>query len=253
MTSPQSIEYLKRHEPIGCRDWNTVDLLNAKGVDAFFTGCMTLTLGETYSSSAKGDDVYFVDPYYDFDKSIPVLSNCLQEIILNFPKTRQLCLRMFHEITIKKLLRAAAFYHSYKQMFDDLLLLKANYRMHDQAENNFKNESEKFEYAEKLLRLYSRAKYVVTSRIHCALPCLGLNTPVLYVEHQQQSETSLCRLRGLRELFHRIEYSKGKLLWNNEISTNNRKLGKELSFTNKADYIPLKNKLVALCKRFTES
>ena len=35
--------------------------------------------------------------------------------------------------------------------------------------------------AESLLALYGRARAVVTSRLHCALPCLALGTPVLFV------------------------------------------------------------------------
>ena len=32
--------------------------------------------------------------------------------------------------------------------------------------------------AEALMRRYERAPYVVTSRLHCALPCIGIGTPV---------------------------------------------------------------------------
>jgi hypothetical protein len=35
--------------------------------------------------------------------------------------------------------------------------------------------------AQALLDLYARARAVVTSRLHCALPCLALGTPVLFV------------------------------------------------------------------------
>ena len=36
--------YLKRYEPIGCRDRNTMDWLASVGVKAFFSGCATTTL-----------------------------------------------------------------------------------------------------------------------------------------------------------------------------------------------------------------
>lgn len=39
-----SADYLKRHEPIGCRDDATADALKTLGVDAFTSGCVTLTL-----------------------------------------------------------------------------------------------------------------------------------------------------------------------------------------------------------------
>jgi hypothetical protein len=40
--------------------------------------------------------------------------------------------------------------------------------------------------AEELLRLYAGARLVVTSRLHCALPCLALGTPVLFIYRPEQ-------------------------------------------------------------------
>lgn len=37
------------------------------------------------------------------------------------------------------------------------------------------------EKAERLLAIYAGAKCVVTSRLHCALPCLAMGTPVLFI------------------------------------------------------------------------
>jgi hypothetical protein len=41
--------------------------------------------------------------------------------------------------------------------------------------------TERLRKAEALLKLYAEAKSVVTSRLHCALPCLALGTPVLFI------------------------------------------------------------------------
>ena len=45
---PEIISYLKLHQPIGCRDWTTVYMLLSKGVKAFFSGCLTMTIGDLY-------------------------------------------------------------------------------------------------------------------------------------------------------------------------------------------------------------
>ena len=50
----ETIEYLKAHGPIGCRDWTTVDLLLSAGIDAFFTGCLTTTVNAVFP---ERDDV----------------------------------------------------------------------------------------------------------------------------------------------------------------------------------------------------
>ena len=44
LLTPDAIEYLRRHGPIGCRDWSTVYLLQSCGVPAFFSGCVTTTI-----------------------------------------------------------------------------------------------------------------------------------------------------------------------------------------------------------------
>lgn len=53
--TPETIDYLAAHGPIGCRDWTTVDLLLSAGVDAFFTGCVTTTVGGVFAPPAETD------------------------------------------------------------------------------------------------------------------------------------------------------------------------------------------------------
>jgi exopolysaccharide biosynthesis predicted pyruvyltransferase EpsI len=39
----------------------------------------------------------------------------------------------------------------------------------------------KFQKAEALLEKYAQAKLVITSRLHCALPCIALGTPIIFI------------------------------------------------------------------------
>lgn len=48
MLTADAVRYLKRYGPIGARDYHTVFLLLANGIDAFFAGCPTLTLDEVF-------------------------------------------------------------------------------------------------------------------------------------------------------------------------------------------------------------
>jgi hypothetical protein len=52
-------------------------------------------------------------------------------------------------------------------------------------------------YARELLRRYGSAKLVITSRLHCALPCLALGTPVVLLRPGVEQDP---RFHGLREL-----------------------------------------------------
>jgi hypothetical protein len=51
---PQSIDYLKMHEPIGCRDKKTMEMLNEKGVNAFYSKCLTLTFPKRLKEPQQG-------------------------------------------------------------------------------------------------------------------------------------------------------------------------------------------------------
>ena len=57
---------------------------------------------------------------------------------------------------------------------------------------------ERFTNVEKLLTMYQNAKAVITTRLHCAMPCLGLGTPVLLIQREDIREQD--RFSGLDEL-----------------------------------------------------
>lgn len=52
MLTSAALDYLRAHAPIGCRDWSTVDLLLSAGVPAFFSGCLTTTIGAVFPELA---------------------------------------------------------------------------------------------------------------------------------------------------------------------------------------------------------
>ena len=48
LLTPEAVEYLRRYGPVGCRDWTTVHLLTSTEVPAFFSGCVTTTIGAIF-------------------------------------------------------------------------------------------------------------------------------------------------------------------------------------------------------------
>lgn len=65
LLTEETIEYLREHGPIGCRDWTTVDILLSLDVPAFFSGCLTTTVSTVFPDSpvkpAKDAKVGYVD------------------------------------------------------------------------------------------------------------------------------------------------------------------------------------------------
>lgn len=75
--------------------------------------------------------------------------------------------------------------------------------------------SDRFQKVEKLLETYRNATAVITTRLHCAMPCLALNVPVLFLKEDSLIEGS--RMDGLFELANSAKTSdflKGKVSFN---------------------------------------
>ena len=114
---------------------------------------------------------------------------------------------------------------------------------------NFKTDKERLDEAMRLVNKYAKARMVVTSRIHCALPCLGLETPVILTEDYEQSERKACRMGGIHDFFHTISFRK------NGFETNfpfykSKKLSISTVSINKDSWKEYASKLAETCKDF---
>jgi len=189
MLSKNGIAYLKKHQPIGCRDQFTVDTLKAKGIEAYFTGCLTLTL-DSYKvpDSERGDAIYIVDPLYGY--------TTYRKVTYDYKRF----LRSIQRGTIFQIGKRKKHLN---QFLDKELRAKAIHIEQEPPAGRY-TEAEKFAMAEDLLHKYARAKLVITSRIHCALPCLAMGTPVIFV-NGFDSFVDSCRFEGILDLFNRID------------------------------------------------
>lgn len=248
---PEGVEYFKKWEPVGCRDNETVRLLVQNGVKAYFTGCLTLTLGGKYESNERCNKIYFIDPYFEYKKDICSKVSYLCVLLSNFKAIRKISGSMFKNRSLKSLIKTASFFKDYRKVFSEKLLEDAIYMAQIIKDSDFGSDAEKFSYAETLLNNYAEAKFVVTSRIHCALPCLGLKTPVIYIENANQSETSCCRLDGLRDFFNIISYDKGKM--QSLFCKLSSKIDGDFNFANKNIHEKFKKALIDGCKNFMNS
>ena len=219
LLSPESISYLKKHQPIGCRDLNTMELLKSNGVEAYFSGCMTLTLGEKYHSAEKDGKTYIVDPIYNghlgmkhIFKAICIMLRHPFDILKLFT-TKQLHLHNGRNF-IKEAIKTALFYKEYSRVFGRELVMNSTYVNQESMyyKVHFNTDADRLAEAERLVEMYAKARLVITSRIHCALPCLGLGTPVIYLEKGNDIEESKCRLGGLSDLFNIVKIENGTLI-----------------------------------------
>ena len=259
-------EYLVKYGPVGCRDTNSVELLQKEGIEAYFSGCLTLTLGKKYAYKGERKGVCFVDPYIP---SIRIISNDSKKFyplnalkaalyFLNNPcKISRLAKKKFFKGRFKLLTyyNASMFYHAYSSLFDDEVIFNADYITHMVATSLDESQESLFKRTEELLKKYASSKFVVTSRIHCALPCVGVGTPVIFTLNElMESKKNLIgspgRYGGLVDLFHVVNYNNDKVTTDDSDLINKGKLGVNLNFSNKPEWRRIANILIKQCEEF---
>lgn len=178
MLTEKAVEHLREHEPIGCRDLATLELLRSRGVAAYYSGCLTLTLSQATASERSG--IYIVDVSPEFRELIPrhirdsatyvshrSISRKLWKILItgrvSRPTSRSrnvfadaigVCRELFSERMARLIPRV------WTGARDIVALLH-------------------LVHARSLLDLYAGAELVITSRIHCGLPAVAFGTPVV--------------------------------------------------------------------------
>ena len=83
-----SKKYLNQHAPIGCRDYHTYQTLKSSGVDAYFSGCSTLTLQSRFKEQDRTNKIYVVDcpvpeEYKDNENVVKVRHTFSREDMIN--------------------------------------------------------------------------------------------------------------------------------------------------------------------------
>lgn len=233
MLDEGGIAYLKAHQPIGCRDRFTEAVLKERGIDAYFSGCLTLTL-DSYrvDDGERGDAIYIVDPLYGY----PTLAKSTYDLR-----------RFARSVLSGDIFRIGRRRQHLRRFIDADLLATAEFVHQEPAANTYTDE-QKFAMAEELLHKYARAKLVITSRIHCALPCLALGTPVIFI-NGFTSFVDSCRFDGILDLFNRIDIDSktGEFKANFPLAG---KIRSDTEVVNPSRYRPIAEAMKATCRDF---
>ncbi len=145
-------DYFKKHEPIGCRDVDTVDIFEAAGVKSYFTGCPTSTLERR--ETEQENDCLVVDAHLDNPDG--------------------------HTSDARRLLEKVL----------DRYMIK-DYIFHTQNCDVNLNNEQKTDLAKSRLLDLCKSNLVITNRLHIALPCLAMDVPVIFVHADPYSDSRL--------------------------------------------------------------
>jgi hypothetical protein len=143
---PEALMYLRRHGPVGARDYFTLEWLRSHDIECYYSGCLTLTLDRPAVAR---------EPFI-------VLNEVPEPVVARISDS------------VRRPVRWST--HSHETHGTES-------RLHQ---------------AETLLALYARASCVVTTRLHTALPCLAMETPVLLIDDSFDQS----RFTALNELLH---------------------------------------------------
>ena len=180
-------DYFRRFGPIGCRSVATAEAFQKAGVDAYFSGCLTLTIPKT--ARPRTDRIYTLDVEPElYERLVPgsikrtsiMVSNAYPEAESN-PAVKSAWLASYFVIRVlNKLDKERIVFPGLRRKFERF---RHNFRMR---------------LARERLNQLSEAKLVITSRLHCAMPCLALGTPVVLLRSQNTEADR--RFSGLLQL-----------------------------------------------------
>lgn len=125
-----------------------------------------------------------------------------------------------------------------KANFDNVISVTHN------VDENYDNLSyeERFEFVEERLKLYQASKCVITSRLHCALPCLALGVPVLLVYNGENIDVKN-RLSNYTNFLNYVS--------KDELNENCKELISSLN-NNRYDFKPFRENLYLEVQKFIE-
>jgi hypothetical protein len=188
--------YLNAWGPVGTRDHFTEKNLKENGVDAYFSGCITLTLPKQKIED-RGRYICVVD----VDEKV----------------TAQ----------IQKQLKGSG--------------IEVRVMTHNQKRNAERTWEQRESDTVERLTEYQNAICVVTKRLHCALPCLAMEVPVLLVKDM----TDDIRFDPYYSFLHWVrpgDFLKGKCDYDLANPPEN-----------KPDYKPVRENLIKRCQEFVVS
>lgn len=144
--SEEELAYYKHCGGVGCRDIYTVKYLQSLGIDAYLTGCLTLTLPRRSKEQAqKADKVYLLDVPGDVMDIMPRELKDEAIILSNIERYENPGNSNRVSVT-------------------------------DAHEEHRKGE-------ERVFLLRDTARLVVTSKLHIAAPCLAMGIPVILAKN----------------------------------------------------------------------
>lgn len=174
--SKKVIKTFKKYEPIGCRDIMSARKIKKHGIDAYYSGCLTLTFDEV--KVERSGIVFVVDNLLDSKgKNITTLEQFKNW--RGYKKVEEVLLREYKQENIEK-----------SKFITQLSSIDLS-------------PKEQFKKARENLDILSKADLVVTTRIHSLMPSMSMGTRALILITNLNDD----RFGGLIKFWNYIDFT----------------------------------------------
>ena len=194
-----TVSYLKEHQPIGCRDTFTQELLEKHSIKTFFSSCVTLTLNKTD----------YISPVYK--KNSTLIIGAFDRLQPYIEKNKGLYKRLVTTIKIPyKFMN-----YKTKNLIFSKWLRKQNFEVNfanQIVEKKISSHEEGLKLAEEVLIKIANSDYIITSRIHSALPAVAMGKKVIFINEGLDNINHRSRLSGLQSFFKSIKLKEIRIL-----------------------------------------
>ena len=194
-----TVSYLKEHQPIGCRDTFTQELLEKHNIKTFFSSCVTLTLNKTDYISAV------------YKKNTTLIIGAFDRLKPYIEKNKGLYKRLISTIKMPyKFMN-----YKTKNLIFNKWLRKQSFELNfanQIVEKKISSHEEGVKLAEEVLIKIANSDHIITSRIHSALPAVAMGKKVIFINEGLDNINHRSRLSGLQSFFKSIKLKEIRIL-----------------------------------------
>ena len=194
-----TVSYLKEHQPIGCRDTFTQELLEKHNIKTFFSSCVTLTLNKTdyISPVYKKNSTLIIGAFDRLKPYIEKNKGLYQMLISTLKIPYKFINYKTKNLIFNKWLRKQSFELNFANQI---------------VEKKISSHEEGLKLAEEVLIKIANSDHIITSRIHSALPAVAMGKKVIFINEGLDNINHRSRLSGLQSFFKSIKLKEIRIL-----------------------------------------
>ena len=187
LLKPESLNYLKQYQPIGCRDTYTQNLLQKHGIKSYHSSCITTTFkrDKYITNKTQPEGVIVIGA---FDRLNPKIDySSLYRLLLSLIKYP------IHKL--KYILKKQSFENHLR---NQNILVK---RYQQITKRKISSHNQGLKLANDMLKEIAKSEIIITSRIHAALPALAMGLKVIFINEGLSHKNHKTRTADVNKFF----------------------------------------------------